>query len=107
MVMRSIPIPKAKPVYFLLSILQSSSTFGSTIPQPNISSQPVYLQTLQPLPPQIVQLTSISALGSVKGKYDGRNLIFVSAPNNSFAKCSKVCFKSANETFSSTYKPSI
>ncbi len=35
---------------------------------PKISTQPVFLQTLQPLPPQIRQLISISALGSVKGK---------------------------------------
>ena len=41
---------------------------GGAIPQPKISTQPVYLQTLQPVPPQIKQLISISALGSVKGK---------------------------------------
>ena len=72
----SIPIPKAKPVYFLLSILHASRTFGCTIPQPNISSQPVYLQTLQPFPPQILQLTSISAEGSVNGKYEGLRRIW-------------------------------
>ena len=107
MVMRSIPIPKAKPVYFLLSMLQASRTFGSTIPQPRISSQPVYLQTLQPSPPQIEQLTSISADGSVNGKYEGRKRICDFSPKSSRAKYSKVCFRSANDTFSSTYKPSI
>src|SRR5580698_1863430 len=68
---RSIPIPKAKPVYFLLSMPQFSSTLGSTMPQPKISTQPVYLHILQPSPLQIVQEMSISADGSVKGKYDG------------------------------------
>src|SRR5688572_8518618 len=38
MVIRSIPIPKAKPVYFSGSIPQFSSTFGCTMPQPNIST---------------------------------------------------------------------
>ena len=65
---RSIPIPKAKPVYLLGSILQFCKTLGCTMPQPKISTQPVFLQILQPTPPQIKQLTSISALGSVKGK---------------------------------------
>ncbi len=65
---RSIPIPKANPEYFAGSILQFCSTFGCTIPQPRISTQPVFLHILQPTPPQIKQLTSISALGSVNGK---------------------------------------
>ena len=60
--------PNANPVYVLLSIPQLSNTLGCTIPQPNISTHPVFLQTLQPVPPQIRQLISISALGSVKGK---------------------------------------
>ena len=38
------------------------------IPQPKISTQPVCLQKPQPLPPQMWQEMSISALGSVKGK---------------------------------------
>src|ERR1700712_3609359 len=63
----SMPIPKAKPVYFLLSILQFSKTLGSTMPQPNISTQPLYLHMEQPDPPQMVQDISISAEGSVKG----------------------------------------
>src|SRR3990167_2491730 len=66
--MRSIPIPKAKPVYSSGSIPEAANTFGSTIPQPRISSQPVYLQTLQPLALQMVHETSTSALGSVNGK---------------------------------------
>ena len=41
---------------------------GNTIPQPKISTQPVCLQKGQPFPPQMLQLISISALGSVKGK---------------------------------------
>ena len=49
---RSIPIPNAKPVYLLGSILQFSNTFGWTMPHPSISSHPVFLQTVQPLPPQ-------------------------------------------------------
>src|SRR5690554_1192544 len=102
MAIRSIPIPNANPVYLLLSMLQDSRTLGSTIPQPNISSQPEYLQTLHPLPPQIEQLTSISALGSVNGKYEGRRRICVSSPKRSLAKYSKVCLRSANDTFSST-----
>src|SRR5688572_30573118 len=65
---RSIPIPKANPEYLAGSILQFWSTFGCTIPQPRISTQPVFLQILQPSPPHIKQLTSISALGSVNGK---------------------------------------
>ena len=46
----------------------ASNTFGSTIPQPKISNQPEYLQTLQPFALQIEHETSTSALGSVKGK---------------------------------------
>ena len=78
--MRSIPMPNANPLYFLESIPQLSSTFGSTIPQPKISTQPLYLQILQPLPLQILHEISTSALGSVKGKYEGLSLIFVSFP---------------------------
>ena len=66
--MRSTPIPKAKPEYILESMPLASSTLGSTIPQPNISSQPLYLHTLHPFASQIVQDTSTSALGSVNGK---------------------------------------
>ena len=48
---------------------EASSTFGSTMPQPMISSQPVCLQTLHPLPPHRLHDTSTSADGSVNGKY--------------------------------------
>src|SRR5690606_37413728 len=68
MAIRSMPIPKANPVYFSESMLQFSSPLGSTIPEPPISTQPLPLQILQPLPPQSWQEISISALGSVKGK---------------------------------------
>src|ERR1700759_1954311 len=83
---RSIPIPKAKPVYFLLSMPQFSKTFGSTIPQPKISTQPLYLHMLQPEPLQMVHDTSISADGSVNGKYDGRKRTCVPSPYNSCTK---------------------
>src|SRR5215510_8853648 len=69
---RSIPMPNAKPVYLFGSMPQLERTFGCTIPLPSISSQPVFLQTLQPAPLHSMQLISISALGSVNGKYEGR-----------------------------------
>jgi phenylalanyl-tRNA synthetase alpha chain len=59
-----------------------------------------------PLPPQILHEISISALGSVKGKYEGLNLIFVSSPNISFAKNRRACFRSAKETSLSIYRAS-
>ena len=71
------------------------------MPQPMISSQPVPLQTLQPFPPQRLHDTSISAEGSVKGKYEGRRRIEASSPNISFAKYRSDCLRSANETPSS------
>ena len=81
---------------------QASNTFGSTIPQPNISTHPVCLQNEHPFPPHKLQDMSISADGSVKGKYEGRRRIFVSGPNISYAKNSNACIKSAKETFLST-----
>src|SRR5690606_25847620 len=86
LVIRSIPIPKAKPLYFLLSIPQFSSTLGSTIPQPRISTQPDPLHKLHPAPLHIVQEMSISAEGSVNGKYDGRNRTLVPSPYSSCTK---------------------
>src|SRR5690606_19118555 len=68
LVIRSIPMPKAKPEYFLLSMPQFSNTLGSTMPQPTISTQPDPLHRLHPAPLQIVQEISISAEGSVNGK---------------------------------------
>ena len=66
--MRSTPMPNAKPEYFSGSMPDMESTFGSTMPQPRISSQPVPLQKRQPSPWQMPQLTSTSADGSVNGK---------------------------------------
>ena len=45
---RSTPMPNAKPVHFSGSMPQLSKTTGWIIPQPRISIQPVFLQTLQP-----------------------------------------------------------
>ncbi len=68
MVIRSMPMPKAKPEYYSGSMSQPRSTLGCTIPAPRISIQPSFLQTLHPLPPQTKQETSTSAEGSVKEK---------------------------------------
>ena len=80
MVMRSTPMPKAKPEYTLLSMPHISSTLGFTMPQPSTSIQPVPLQTRQPLPWQLKQVKSTSALGSVKGKKEGRKRTSISWP---------------------------
>src|ERR1700687_5112475 len=90
---RSAPIPNANPDTFFGSYplcFTNSNTFGSTMPHPRISIQPVVLQGRQgslprfPLPPQMKQLTIISALGSVNGKNDGRNCVFTLDPNRAF-----------------------
>src|SRR5690606_26828249 len=86
LVIRSIPIPKAKPLYFLLSIPQLSNTLGSTIPHPKISTHPLPLHIVQPTPLHIEQDISISAEGSVNGKYEGRKRTFVPSPYNSCTK---------------------
>ena len=65
---RSIPIPKAKPVYSSGSQPTNSYRYGSTIPEPPISIQPEPLQVRQPVPPQIGHDTSGSIDGSVNGK---------------------------------------
>ena len=60
------------------------------MPQPRISIHPVCLQGRHgseprlPLPPQMKHDTIISALGSVKGKNDGRKLVFTLDPNSAF-----------------------
>src|SRR5580765_1102597 len=83
------------------------------MPQPRISIQPVCLHGRQgseprlPLPPQIKQDTIISALGSVKGKNDGRKLVFTLDPNSAFMAWSSVPFKSQKVMFVSTARPSI
>ena len=66
--MRSTPMPKANPEYSSGSMPLMESTFGSTMPQPKISIQPVPLHMRQPSPWQMPQLTSASAEGSVNGK---------------------------------------
>ena len=77
---RSIPIPKANPLYSLGSMPQFSRTLLLTTPAPRISIQPVPLQSLHPLPPHAKQLQSTYTLGSVKGKKEGRSLVRVPSP---------------------------
>ena len=77
----------------MLSIPQASSTLGSTMPHPRISTHPVCLQKPHPFPPHKWHEMSISAEGSVKGKYDGRNRMRVSGPNSSRAKYKKRLFQ--------------
>ena len=81
MAMRSMPRPKAKPVYSSGSYFTDLKTSGCIMPAPSISSQPLPLQTLQPEPAHMTQRMSISALGSVKGKKLGLNRISVLSPN--------------------------
>ena len=77
---RSIPKPNAKPVHSSASMPTAAKTAGSTIPQPPSSIQPVCEQVRQPAPPQIVQVISNSAEGSVNGKYAGRRREWISGP---------------------------
>src|SRR5271154_4723851 len=92
---RSAPMPKANPETLFGSYplsFTNSNTFGSTMPQPRISIHPVCLQGRHgessgprfPLPPQMMHEMNSSALGSVKGKNDGRKLVFTLDPKNSF-----------------------
>src|SRR5947209_923744 len=108
---RSGPMPHANPVYFSLSTLQFSSTAGCTMPEPRISIQPVPLQAAQPEPPppppQIWHCTSISADGSVNGKYDGRNRTFVVGEKMRRANAASIDLRSTNVSPSSTPSPSI
>ena len=107
MAILSTPRPKAKPVYFSLSIPQASRTFGWTIPPPSSSiDQPVFPQDGQPSPLHLGQVTSTSRDGSVNGKWWGRYLRFISSPNISLINVSKVDFRFAIDTFSSTTKHS-
>src|SRR6202035_5318006 len=110
---RSTPMPKAKPEIFSGSYplrLTKSKTFGSTMPQPSISIHPVCLHGRHgalslprlPLPPHTKHDTNISALGSVKGKNDGRKLVFTSDPNSAFIARSSVPFKSPKVMLVST-----
>ena len=102
----STPMPKAKPRQTSGSYLTVRNTLGSTIPAPNISSHPLNEHTRQPVPPQIMQEISISALGSVKGKKWGRKRIRVSSPNISRTNTASVPFKSEKVISLSTLKPS-
>ena len=74
-------MPNAKPEYSSGSMPDMASTLGSTMPQPRISSQPVFLHMRQPSPWQMPQLTSTSADGSVNGKKCARNRVLRSGPN--------------------------
>ena len=51
------------------------------MPAPRISSQPLLLHSRQPAPSHIMQETSTSTEGSVKGKKCGRRRTLRSAPN--------------------------
>ena len=51
------------------------------MPHPRISSQPEFLHTPHPLPPQTKHSISISAEGSVNGKYEARKRVRAFCPN--------------------------
>ena len=76
------------------------------MPQPITSIQPLSLQTRQPWPSQIMQLTATSPLGSVKGKKLGEKLVRIFSPKNFLAKKSSVPFRSAKVMSVSTARPS-
>src|SRR5258708_2925484 len=76
------------------------------MPQPRSSIQPECLHLRQPLPPQKMQLTCTSALGSVKGKKLGKNRVFTSDPNSAFIAWSSVPFRSEKVILVSTHSPS-
>src|SRR4051794_7213067 len=102
------PIPKAKPENSSGSTPAARSTFGWTMPQPPHSIQPVPLQVRQPrsLPAQTKQSTSSSALGSVKGKNEGRSRVRTPGPNMPRAKWSRVPLRWAIVRPLSTARPS-
>ena len=105
-VILSIPMPNAKPVYKSGLYPTFSNTCGLIIPAPKISIQPVFLHTLPPLPLHITQPISTSALGSVKGKKLGRNLTGVFGPKTAWAKTSNIPLRSLMEMDLSTINPS-
>ena len=76
------------------------------MPAPKISSQPVCLHTLHPLPPQRKHSTSTSALGSVKGKCEARKRTLASGPNMRRAKSANVPFRSLKVMLCPTASPS-
>jgi len=75
MAMRSIPMPQAKPWYSSGSRPQLRSTLGCTIPQPRISIQSSPLAEAPPHPSRACIGCRPRAMGSVKGKNDGRKRI--------------------------------
>src|SRR3990167_9826117 len=77
------------------------------MPHPRISSQPVFLHTLHPFPPQIRHAMSTSALGSVNGKKLGLNLTPTPSPKTSLTNSVSTPFRSPKVTPSSTRSPSI
>ena len=71
MAILSIPNPNANPLYLSEFILQFSRTIGFTMPQPSTSNHFPSFDNI-----------STSADGSVKGKYEGRNLNSTSLPKS-------------------------
>src|SRR5690606_20482745 len=85
---RSMPRPKAQPLYRSVSTPAATSTRGVTTPQPPISIHPSEQQVRQEasgLPTEAPRHTkhsmSTSAEGSVNGKYDGRMRVRSPSPN--------------------------
>ena len=76
------------------------------MPQPSNSIHPEFLHLRQPLPPQKMQLIWTSALGSVKGKNDGKKRVFTADPKSAFMAWSSVPFKSLKVMLVSTHRPS-
>ena len=93
-------------VFLRIDAARFEHACGCTMPQPEISSQPVCLHTRQPAPPHSTQLMSTSADGSVNGKYDGRSRIFRSRSKNASRKPCSMAFMFAKVTPSSTTRPS-
>ena len=77
------------------SIPELVKTFGWTIPHPKISNHSSFSHRI-----------STSADGSVKGKYDGRNLSFISLSKKLSTNSWSTAFKFAKLIFSSITRPS-
>ena len=77
------------------------------MPQPPSSIQPVHWHVRQPTPPQIPQVMSNSADGSVNGKYEGRSRDEIALPKYAEVNSSSVPARSVNEMPRSTTRPSI
>ena len=76
------------------------------MPLPRSSSQPLYLQTLQPEPWHTTHASSSSSDGSVNGKWWGRHCSAEFAPKNDRAKYSSVPLRSLTAIPSSMQSPS-